>query len=315
MKRRSCYGDTDFYPPVNTPVAGEAVVVSAVPPYTVYATPAGIDNSKLPLAGGTMTGDIVMGGNNITGAGTVSATGFSGTLTGHASLDLPLTGGSLTGTLSTKLVRPALANTYDFGSAALPYANGWFGQTVTAAGFTGALTGHASLDLPLTGGTMTGGLDMGSNAITSVTDPITAQGAATKNYVDSNAILASGINPMTGTFNMNTQTAIHAFQQACAWAEVHSSGVSIGFSFGVTPSRLGTGTYLMTFNTPLVSPSPGTSSYTANVTASWYTGGGPQLLANVDFLTKSTSSFIVYVTTPAGVLTDGSFDVVVFCTS
>ena len=53
--------------------------------------------------------------------------GLTADLTGHASLDLPLTGGTLTGNL-------------------------------TAPTFIGALTGHASLDLPLTGGNITGGL-------------------------------------------------------------------------------------------------------------------------------------------------------------
>jgi len=61
-------------------------------------------------------------------SGTVTAAGFVGPLTGHASLDLPLTGGTLSGALTD------------------------------ASGFIGPLTGHASLDLPLTGGTLSGAL-------------------------------------------------------------------------------------------------------------------------------------------------------------
>ena len=49
--------------------------------------------------------------------------------------------------------------------------------SVSATTFTGALTGHASLDLPLTGGTLAGALILNA-------DPATGLGAATKNYVD-----------------------------------------------------------------------------------------------------------------------------------
>ncbi len=58
----------------------------------------------LPISGGTMTGAIAMGNNNITGGGTFTAAGFSGPLTGavtgHASLDLALTGGTMSGNIA-----------------------------------------------------------------------------------------------------------------------------------------------------------------------------------------------------------------------
>ena len=50
--------------------------------------------------------------------------------------------------------------------------------------------------LPLSGGTMTGVIDMGSHKITSVTDPTLAQDAATKNYVDTT--LSGGYLPLSG---------------------------------------------------------------------------------------------------------------------
>lgn len=40
---------------------------------------ASITSTSLPLAGGTMTGNIAMGGNDISGAGTISATDFNTT--------------------------------------------------------------------------------------------------------------------------------------------------------------------------------------------------------------------------------------------
>ncbi len=66
-------------------------------------------------------------------------------------------------------------------------------NALTTTTFAGALTGHASLDLPLTGGTLSGALDLGSHKVTSVTDPTSAQDAATKNYVDT---VASALNPL-----------------------------------------------------------------------------------------------------------------------
>lgn len=51
--------------------------------------------------------------------------------------------------------------------------------------------------LQLTGGTMSGVINMGSNKIISVTDPTSAQDAATKNYVDT---VASGLQPLQSVY-------------------------------------------------------------------------------------------------------------------
>jgi len=60
--------------------------------------------------------------------------------------------------------------------------------TITASTFTGNLTGTvtgtATLDLPKTGGTMSGAIAMGTNKITGMGDPTSAQDAATKAYTD-----------------------------------------------------------------------------------------------------------------------------------
>jgi len=64
--------------------------------------------------------------------------------------------------------------------------------TITATSFTGNLTGNvtgtvtgtATLDLPKTGGTMSGAIAMGTNKITGMGDPTLAQDAATKAYTD-----------------------------------------------------------------------------------------------------------------------------------
>ena len=62
--------------------------------------------------------------------GTVTATTFAGNLTGNvtgtvtgtSTLDLPLTGGTLTGTVNTRSLIPTANNTYNLGSSGLKFA-------------------------------------------------------------------------------------------------------------------------------------------------------------------------------------------------
>ena len=56
-------------------------------------------------------------------------------------------------------------------------------NVLTTTTFAGALTGHASLDCALTGCTFSGAVDMDSHQIHNLTDPTSAQDAATQAYV------------------------------------------------------------------------------------------------------------------------------------
>jgi hypothetical protein len=83
-------------------------------------------------------------------SGTVNATAFTGPLTGAvtgnvtgtASLDLPLAGGTLTGTLNGRAVIPTANNTYDLGSSSYKYAT-IYGTTVNTVSLT--TTGTATI--------------------------------------------------------------------------------------------------------------------------------------------------------------------------
>jgi hypothetical protein len=77
--------------------------------------------------------------------------------------------------------------------------------------FSSTIIGHASLDLALTGGTMSGAIAMGTNKITGLGNPTTAQDAATKAYVDN---VALGIKPKQSvraatTGNITIATALN----------------------------------------------------------------------------------------------------------
>ena len=128
--------------------------------------------TKLPLAGGTMSGAIAMGTSKITGLGdpTLAQDAATKTYVDTAdALKLPLTGGTMSGVIAM--------GTSKITGLGDPTAN------QDAATKTYVDTADA-LKLSLTGGTMSGAIAMGTNKITGVGDPTNAQDVVTKNYSD-----------------------------------------------------------------------------------------------------------------------------------
>lgn len=96
------------------------------------------------------------------------------------------------------------------------------GQKTFSTGLTGTLTGHATLDLPLTGGTLSGVLDLGSNNINNLLDPTSPQQGATKNYVD---LVAAALQPQESVIVATTANLVG----------VYNNGASgVGATFTVT---------------------------------------------------------------------------------
>ena len=185
------------------------------------------DALKLNLTGGTMSGDITMGGNTVTGLGTPSASAdaatkgyvdtevaalvdaapgtldtlnelaaalgddpdFATTITASIATKLPLAGGTMTGDITLG----ANAAT----STATPATN----DTLTRKGYVDT---QDALKLDLTGGTMSGAIAMGTSKITGVGDPTAAQDAATKTYVDTADATKLNLSggTMTGAIDM-----------------------------------------------------------------------------------------------------------------
>lgn len=152
------------------------------------------DSTKLSLSGGTMSGDINMSGHKITNISTPSnpgdivnksyvdseITNISNSLNNY----LPLTGGTMAGTINmgnhsiTNVNNPT--NTNDV-------ANKFYVDT-SISSLSNSLK---SLYLPLSGGTLSGTLNLSNNRIMGVGTPTSNNDAVNKSYVD-NYITGAG---------------------------------------------------------------------------------------------------------------------------
>lgn len=197
------------------------------------------DALKLNLTGGTMSGDITMGGNTVTGLATPSLStdaatkgyvdaevsalvdsapgtldtlnelaaalgddaDFSTTVTNSIATKLPLAGGTMTGDITMG------ANAVT--STATPATN----DTLTRKGYVDT---QDALKLDLTGGTMSGAIAMGTSKITGLGDPTAAQDAATKTYVDTqrDTRLALSGGTMTGAIDMGANKVTTTYTPA-----------------------------------------------------------------------------------------------------
>lgn len=135
----------------------------------------------------------------LTITGPLSASNFSGSSSGTNTGDqtITLTGdvtGSGTGSFATTVVTVGGSTASNVHSAELLANAATASNTINtivkrdgsgnfnAGSITASLIGHASLDLALTGGTLSGVLDLGGNLISNVADPVSAQDAVTLAY-------------------------------------------------------------------------------------------------------------------------------------
>ena len=186
-------------------------------------------NDALPKAGGNMTGDIIFtSGSKATGLPTPVDDTDAATkkyvddaLTALPSGNyLPLSGGTITGNISMssnqiKMVAAPSAR----GDAAnkgyvddeinkeRAYANGISTKADQAIAAANVAQNSADTKLDLTGGTMTGAIDMGSNKISGLATPTANTDAANKTYVDTAVSGVSGDASTALTTAQAAQTA------------------------------------------------------------------------------------------------------------
>jgi hypothetical protein len=143
------------------------------------------DALKLNLTGGAMSGAIAMGTNKITGLGTPTATADAAT---------------------KGYVDTSVANVIDSAPAALDTLNELAAALGDDANFSTTVTNSIATKLPLAGGTMSGAIAMGTNKITGLGDPTSAQDGATKTYVDTADALKLNLSggTMSGAIAMGT---------------------------------------------------------------------------------------------------------------
>jgi hypothetical protein len=128
--------------------------------------------TKLPLAGGTMTGAIEMGTNKLTGVGNPTLAQDAATKSYVDAADatkLALAGGTMTGAVAMG------------GNKITGLGTPTTTQDATTKAYVDAAD---ALKLNLSGGTMSGALSMSSNKITNLADPTVATDAVSRNYVD-----------------------------------------------------------------------------------------------------------------------------------
>lgn len=171
-------------------------------------------------------------------AGTAGITALTGQVTasgpGSAAATVVSVGGSTAANIHNAELLANAATAVNTASALM--ARDGSGQ-VAATTFTGALTGHASLDLALSGGTMSGAISMGSNLINSVTDPVSGQDAATKSYVDA---AVSALNPADAVYAASTISIAGSYFNGVAGigATFTTTATGVFTVDGVTPPLL-----------------------------------------------------------------------------
>ena len=166
LKAQAQSGDITLTLPAVAPTAGQVLKANASTPTTLeWGTDSATDATKMPLAGGTFTGDVTFTGDSSNGLWDKSASAFVANLTGTASIATSITVADestdttcnvLFATGATGNLAPKSGTNLTFNSSS---------GALTATSFVGALTGNVTGNVSGSAATVTGAAQ---SAITSL---------------------------------------------------------------------------------------------------------------------------------------------------
>lgn len=144
---------------------------------------------------------------------------------------------------------------------------------ISGTASTGQIPDLSATYLSISGGTMSGAIDMGSHKITSLTDPTSAQDGATKSYVDA---VATGLQPIQSVYAASTASITGTYAGAtCATSTFTVTATGALSMDGVNPP--------VNSRVLLKNQSTGLQNGVYNVTVAGTTGVSPVLTRSSDY--------------------------------
>jgi len=198
LKAQAQTGDITLTLPAVAPTAGQVLKANASTPTTLeWGTDSATDSTKMPLAGGTFTGDVTFTGDSSNGLWDKSASAFVADLTGTASIATSITVADessdttcnvLFATGATGNLAPKSGTNLTFNSSS---------GALTATSFVGALTGDVTGNASGSAATVTGAAQSAITSVGTLTG-LTVDGDVTFTGASSNGSWDKSANAFVG---------------------------------------------------------------------------------------------------------------------
>ena len=198
LKAQAQSGDITLTLPAVAPTAGQVLKADASTPTTLtWAADSATDSTKMPLAGGTFTGDVTFTGDSSNGLWDKSASAFVADLTGTASIATSITVADessdttcnvLFATGATGNLAPKSGTNLTFNSSS---------GALTATSFVGALTGDVTGNVSGSAATVTGAAQSAITSLGTLTG-LTVDGDVTFTGASSNGSWDKSANAFVG---------------------------------------------------------------------------------------------------------------------